>query len=200
MDIFWKLFWRSGVPFGILIGISQIIFRNSTLTFFYGSNAFAMALVFAVVAGLFYAFFMAALITFFHKRAVQNLGYGTTEEAFEVHHVRNVDLTLPYSTTFDLCIGGLHLMGGFSIQEEDRSSGEINAKAGRGFLVKPNQVTFHIKSVNDLLTHVEVSSKPLSRWAVVDFGKNLENVERIVGYLRSHSIDSSKQMQYEQKR
>ena len=44
-------------------------------------------------------------------------------------------------------------------------------------------VSYEIKSIGERLTEIEVTSRPKIRTTLVDYGENLENVERLCKFL-----------------
>jgi hypothetical protein len=110
------------------------------------------------------------------------MSYGKSEEAMGVYHVRNVELRLPYDKTVDLCIESLRLIKKCKIQKEDRSQGKIVARAGMTWRTWGDVISFDFLKIGNDRIQVEVSSRPAVRTTLVDYGKNLENVERIVGF------------------
>jgi hypothetical protein len=104
-----------------------------------------------------------------------------------VHHVRNVELRLPYDKAFDLCIESLGLIKKCKIHNEDRSQGKIVAKAGMTWKTWGDVISFEVRRIGNDAIQVAVSSRPSVRTTLVDYGKNLENVETLVGFLNAHS-------------
>ncbi len=170
-----KLFLATGIPFGIFMGIFN--------SFKYGIFS---SLVAGVVGGIFFGGFMSLILGFLHRRSIRRMSSGKSEEAMGVHHVRNVELRLPYDKAFDLCIESLSLIKKCKIQNENRSQGKIVTKAGMTWKTWGDVISFEIcKTGNDGI-QVEVSSRPALRTTLVDYGKNLENVETIVGFLNAY--------------
>ncbi len=101
----------------------------------------------------------------------------------EVHHVRHVELRLPYDQAFDLCISSVNAVKKGKIRMEDRPQGRIEARAGLTWTSWGEVISFDLRRIDEDRTRVEVSSKPVLRTTLVDLGKNLENVEKIAGSL-----------------
>ncbi len=162
------------LPFGIWMGVAFF--------FMYGSPICLMS---GVMAGALFGVTMATILSSAHQRAVSNMPYGVTEETLGVQHVRDIDLEMPYDKAFDLCLSCLYLMQEVTVRQENRSTGEILAKTGGAWKTAGDQIAISVKKVDDSHTRVTVSSRPAWRWTIVDNGRNLANVERIRGYLRS---------------
>src|SRR4030042_3387264 len=103
------------------------------------------------------------------------------------HHVRNVELRVPYDEAFDLCIESLNVVKRSKIQKENRSQGKIVARTGMTWRTWGDVISFAIRNPGNDGIQIEVSSRPALRWTLIDYGKNLENVELIIGFLNAHS-------------
>jgi len=175
MNIYLKLFLAMGIPFGIFMGI----FDSLQYGFFSG-------LIGGLFAGIFFGFFMSLTSGSLHSQSVKRMPYGNSEEAMGVHHVRNVELRLPYDDVFNICIESLNLIKKFKIQKEDRSQGKIVARISVSWQIWGDMISFDVCRIDNNRTQVIVSSKPVVRTTLVDYGRNLENVERITEFLKKH--------------
>ncbi len=171
-----KIFLGSGVPFGTLMG-----------AFYSLRYGFSAGLIGGLFAGLIFGTLMFIILGFLHSRSVKKIASGKSEKAMGVHHVRNIEVQVPYDKLFDLCVMSLGLIKKCKIQEENRSQGRIVAKAGINWKTWGDTISFDINWMNDGYTHVKVSSRPTARTTLVDYGKNLENVEIIIAFLKKQS-------------
>ncbi len=171
-----KIFLGGGVPFGTLMG-----------AFYSLRYGFSAGLLGGLFAGLIFGTLMFIIFGFLHSRSVKKIISGKSEKAMGVHHVRNIEAQLPYDKLFDLCVISLGLVKKCRIREENRSQGRIVAKAGINWKTWGDTISFDINRMNDGYTDVKVSSRPTARTTLVDYGKNLENVETIVSFLKKQS-------------
>ena len=176
MKTYLILFLAMGIPAGIFGGVFG--------SFQYGIPS---GLAAGVAAGLFLGGFMSLILGFVHRQSVKRTSFAESEDAMSVHHVRNVELRLPYDKAFDLCIESLRLIKKCKIRNEDRSQGKLVAKAGMTWKTYGDVISFGVRKIGNDRTQVEVSSRPAVRTTLVDYGKNLENVEIVVGFLNAHS-------------
>ena len=175
MSRYLKLFLATGIPFGISMGM------------FYSLHGVFEGLMVGLLAGLFFGGFMSLLLGFLHTWSVKRISSGKSEEATSVHHVRSVELRLPYDKAFNLCIESLSLLKKYRIIEEDRSQGKIVAKTGMTWKSWGEVITFEVGEIGNDRTQIEVSSRPAVRTTLVDYGKNLENVKTIIFFLKKHA-------------
>ncbi len=168
-----NIFLSGGIPFGILMGI--------TTSYQYSPQ---VGLIGGLISGLIFGFIMYIIIGFIHGRAVKKVGDGKFWSETGVHHIRNIQLTESYDRVFNSCIESLSLIKNCNIKESDRLTGKIIAKAGLNWKTWSDTIIFTIRRTEDGCTHLKLSSRPTARTTIVDFGKNLENVETIILYLK----------------
>jgi len=168
-----KIFLTSGISFGTFMGI---LFSS-----LYGIDA---GLRGGLISGIVFGFFMFIILGFLHSRAVRQISGSTSAESLDTFHVRNIKLPLPFERAFDLCIESLGLIRRCRVREQDRSRGKIIATSSVNWKTWGDTMTFDISGTGNEETDVRVSSRPTSWSTIVDYGKNLENVERIVSFLQ----------------
>jgi len=178
MKRYLKLFLASAIPFGISMGIFN--------SFQHGIHS---GLVAGVVSGVFFGGLMSVILAFLHSRTVRRMPYGKSEEAMGVYHIRNVELMLPYDKAFDLCVEALSMIKNCKVQDEDRSQGKILGKAGKTWKTFGDTISFELTKIGNEI-QIEVSSRPTVPTTLVDYGKNLENVNKIEGFLKAHREDT----------
>ena len=101
-----------------------------------------------------------------------------------VYHFRNIELKLPYDKVFNLCIESLKMFKRYKIKKEDYSYGKIIAITGITWKSWGEVISFAIHKIDNNKIQVIISSKPILCTTLVDYGKNLENVEKIVAFLQ----------------
>jgi hypothetical protein len=168
-----KIFMANGVPFGTFMGI---LFSS-----LYGVNA---GLQGGLMSGLIFGFLMFIILGILHSRAVRKISGATSVESLDTFQSRNIKLPLPFENAFDLCIESLSQIRGCRVQEQDRSRGKIIAKSPVNWKTWGDTISFNLAGTGNEKTDVMISSRPTSWSTIVDYGKNLENVERIISYLQ----------------
>ena len=173
LNLYLKLFLGTGIPYGLLMGALYSL-----------KLGFLPGLIGGLFAGLLFGCFMTLILGLWHTLSVKRMGYAKSDdEAMGVHHIRNIELPLGYGRVFDLCIASLNVIKKCKIRKEERSEGNIEVKTGITWKSFGERISFNICEINDSKTQVKVSSRPAIRTAVVDFGRNLDNVEKIIGFL-----------------
>ena len=168
-----KIFLANGIPFGAFMAI--------LFTFLYGIDA---GLSGGLMSGLVFGFLMFIILGFLHTRAVRKISGVTSRELMSTFQTRNIKLPLPFERAYDLCIESLVMIRKCKVREQDRSSGKIIANSSINWKTWGDTISFDLTGTGSEETEVSVSSRPTSWSTIVDYGKNLENVEKIVSFLQ----------------
>jgi len=173
MNIYLKLFFASGVPYGIVMGVIYSL-----------CCGFFLGILAGLFSGILFGGFMSLILGFLQSWSVKRISSEKSDEVIGVHHTRTVELRLPYDRAFNLCIESLKLIKKCNVQKEDRSHGKIIAKACATWKSWGEIISFDICKIDDERTQVTVSSRPVLRTTLVDYSKNLENVESIIRFFK----------------
>jgi len=95
-NLYLKLFFETGIPFGIWMGILHSL-----------QEGIRPGLIYGLAQGIFFGGFMAIIVGVSHRRAVKRISQGNPADKMGVHHFRNVELQIPYPEAFDLCLESL---------------------------------------------------------------------------------------------
>lgn len=167
------IFLLSGIPFGLFIGIwYSHLYGNKT-----GMNG-------GILAGIFFGLLTYIILGLLHNQAVKKISDRASGNHLKIHHIRNVDVQLPYDKVYDLCIKSLGLIKKCTPQNENPLEGRIVAKTGINWKTWGDTITFDVKRISNNQTRVKVSSRPTAKTTIVDYGKNLDNVKKIVSFLK----------------
>jgi hypothetical protein len=102
-----------------------------------------------------------------------------------VHHTRKVNLNLSYDEAYKACVESIHQIKKSKIVKEDPINGTVDAKAGISWKTFGDKISFKLKRLENDHTEVEFSSRPIIRTTLIDYGKNLRNVQIIENYLKN---------------
>ena len=176
-----KIFLTTGVLSGLFMGIVDSL-----------EYGIVYGIVSGIISGFIFGGIMAIVLGNMHRKSVKLLlrgenSPGNFEESLGVCHVRNLEIDLPFDEVFNLCIDSLELIKKCKVMKEDRVLGNIIAKAGMTRKTWGDLITFNLRKNRDGRILIELSSRPSWSLTVVDFGKNLENIEIIVNYIKIKS-------------
>ena len=172
--LYLKLFLAAGVPYGIIMG-AVITLLSDPFT----------GLIAGLLGVILFGGIMSLILGSLHIWSVRRLG-SKSKAAEDVNQVRSIEMKLPYGKVFDLCLESVKLIKKCKIVEENRSWSRIVARTGISWKSWGEVITFDIRKMNDAV-RVDVWSKPAIGTTLVDYGKNLENVEKIISFLKEHS-------------
>jgi hypothetical protein len=125
---------------------------------------------------------LGLILTFAHSQIVKGMVRIKSEQDFSVHQQRNVTLRLPFDKAFEVCKESLEALNK-RIKIVNASDGSIEAITGSTVKTFGCVISYVVKPINERLTEVQVSSMPLVRTTLIDYGENLENVEKICAFL-----------------
>jgi len=156
----------------LLLGLLRLMPPGSPIYYWVGSGVPVLALVFLPIYLL-------------HRRALRKMGIVNIPRGERNRKI--IELQCSHDKAFDLCISALNsVKGGVTISEIDKSSGSIVAKTCQNMRGWGEVITFNIQEADNRVK-IEVISKPRIRpqLLVLDYGKNYENVKKIVDFLKS---------------
>ena len=181
MNLYKKIilvFLTVGISIGTIMGI-LFSFQHGIR---FGMVFVAIGAVFGLFAGV-----VSLPLVYLHSWTVERMPSGNTEESIGVHHIRSIELDLPYDKAFNLCIQSLSSIKNCKIQTEDHVHGKILCKAGMTWKTFGDIIAFDVsKDANNRIS-IEVSSRPAVRTTLIDYGKNLENVDKIIRFLNAYA-------------
>jgi len=121
-------------------------------------------------------------IYYLHRRALRKRG--AIDIPRSKRNRRIIELNCSFDEAFNLCISSLStIRGGVKAIDKDRDRGIIIAKTGRTWSSWGEIIKFKIHRISDNKVRIEVLSKQATM-QILDYGKNLENIEKITTYLK----------------
>lgn len=177
-----------GIPLGLLIGLIMWLFNQEEFPLWW-------PLLIGIIVG---PFGIGSSI-FWHRYFVRDLGYEINEENMGVNHTRIITLPLAINNVDDICRESLSKIPKCRLDKRYRFVPKIIGHAG--FMIRMvgptwclyyvptlgETITFDLVKVDESQTRVIVNSKPIYSWIFVDYGKSLQNIEKI-----SHALRRSK--------
>ena len=170
-----KISIATGIPFGILAGIVFTLFHGLTVGITGG-------LLTGLIAGAVLFFIIGPL----HEMSVKKIAGDGSDGSTGVHHARELEIPGSFDESFDLCTRSLDLISKCRVKEKDHSGGRIIAETGLNWRTWGDTISFEISAAGEKSSRIRVSSRPAASTTIVDFGKNLQNVNRILSFLEGH--------------
>jgi len=171
----------AGIMFGLFITILMLSIYRS----------FFKSLILSLGVGLIFGLILL-FANLIHIKIVGRK-YGRSAELLKSHHTRELELPVPYDKAFDLCINAVKSLKKCEIRESNRHLGRIVAikpsKVPLDWIYNRDLITIELRRIDDSRTNVKISSRlfpqPPSEY-YVDYGSNLENVEKISEILENY--------------
>lgn len=164
-----RIFLQTSIGFGLLMMIFDFVV--------YGD----INIVSNLISGIGFGIFMTGILGYWNKKSVKRKSSADSTNDYDVKQTKEINLPVPYDKAFELCIESVNQLKKPKIKEKNYSGGVITAKTGITWDTFGDTVSFKLTETKDY-THIVVSSKPVF-FQVVDYGKNLENVNNIVSFL-----------------
>ena len=101
-----------------------------------------------------------------------------------VKQSRNIELDLPIDEAFNLCLEAYTQLRRAVIRKIDRESHTIEIRTGINWLTYGEIITLHLSPIDLHTTEVVVNSRPRIKSVMIDYGRNLQNVNLIMLHLR----------------
>jgi len=170
-----KISITAGIPSGILVGIFFSLFYS---------------LLVGIAGGLLTGLIAAAVLYFImgplHDMSVKKIAGDDPEGSSGVHQQREIEIPRTFDESFDFCIRSLDSISRSRVIKKNHSLGRIIAEAGLNWKTWGDTISFEISDTGEGSSRIRISSRPAARTTIVDFGKNLQNINRIVSFLESH--------------
>ena len=179
MLYFVKLFFAFSVPFTIMMSTMHILG--------YGRSSSVIA---DIIIGGIYGLLMTLVLGGLHRLKVRSLSDKRSKHNLDVVQQGTLLLALPYERAWDLCVQALGTLPRSTIEDADRAAGKQVARIGMSWSSWGEQITCDLKAVDAHTTQLTLVSRPTLKTTLLDYGKNLQNVEQIRTYLAPYRVNT----------
>lgn len=114
-----------------------------------------------------------------------------TEEQFATHQTRRISLLCDFDEAFELCIKSIEDLKKGRIELTDHKNGLIKAKTGMSFNSFGNIIEFNLKAITEILTEIEISTKPFVSITLIDYGKSIKIVKTLTDFFDAKNNEFS---------
>ena len=165
-----SIFFKSGLFFGLGMGV----------VYSFENQNFISSAVAGVIAGILFGL-LIAVFSYLADKKLQKKGVLFTESG--VNQCRELTLQNPGFDLLKIFKEAISSVKKCKIVKEEGSF--ITAKTGFSWKSFGEVITISSKSMSDTEVVIKISSRPSLKTTIVDYSKNLENVEDVVGYFKS---------------
>ncbi len=173
MKLYIKLFFITGIPFGIIMGMVSIISERLSIE---------AGIYLGVETGLFYGFFMSLILGTRHRSQIKKLGLNVNAHVSPIQ-TETLCIEEEYEIAFEKALRSLMRMKANIISSE-KYKGEIVAKTPMSWSGFGEDMTVHLSKEDESLTRVSVTSRPVLKATMIDYGKGRKNIVTFFEYLK----------------
>lgn len=117
-----------------------------------------------------------------------------SEEIQEVRQKRNLTLLLNYEKAFEVCRQAVDSINPAKIKEESPENGIIKFRTRLKLDTFGHIITIKLKKLNETLTEVEITTRPIPRTALVGSGYSWKYVEELSNYMKEKDAELNKKV------
>jgi hypothetical protein len=168
LNIYLKIFLRAGIPFGVFMGC----------LFGYLEGAHK-GLIAGITSGLLFGTWMSVIFGTVHEVCTKKI-YGPGE--VNPKQSKAIESNLPFDSGFEKCVNALGHFGA-KITAQDKAQGRIEAKTGMTWKSFGETISIHLDDLKNGTIKIQISSAPVIKTTIMDYGKGRANVETIASLL-----------------
>jgi len=116
------------------------------------------------------------------------------KEIYKVRQRRNLTLLLNYRKAFECCQEAVNELNPAKIKEESPENGVIKFRTRMKWDAFGEIITINLKKINENLTEVEISTRPIPPTILAGSGYSWKYVEDICNYLKERDVEINKKV------
>ena len=121
----------------------------------------------------------------------------TGKDVDEIHEVRqkgNLTLLLKYEKAFEVCREAVDSINPANIKEESPENGVIKFRTPLKWDTFGHIITINLKRLNETLTEVEITTRPIPRTVLVGGGHSWKYVEDLCNFMKEKDAEINKKV------
>jgi hypothetical protein len=167
-----RIFILTSVPYGFFMGL------------YFGTDLSSI-LSYGLITGLIFGAMMTIILTFYRRKSLKKKGL-SSDEAKELVNTTSIEISDSKELIIDHCINSIQRIKRGKIITKDDNKGFIKAKAGITWDTWGDTITFDIEELQSNTYRINILSRPFLKTTVIDYGKNLDNINRIMEYFKEN--------------
>lgn len=132
-------------------------------------------LILCSFGGLAFGFFIALVLYVFDRKRIKN---GIDISKDELRPTKSIVLKMPIKSAMDKAISSLSVLNNAKIISNHEN--KLSVKTGVNKRTFGELVSIKLEETNENSTLIQVSSRPKSRYTLVDYGMNSDNVSNFL--------------------
>lgn len=174
MKVYLKLFLAAAIPY--MLALSWLL-HNDTL---------------AAVVGIGFGLLISGVFGTLQVRSMQ--GKKRDDGSYAVHQIREIEIDRSFDEATMLARAALRDIHGLKILREsgltmtlEEAYGTIDARTGLNWETYGEKISLRVTRLDDDTSRIRIESRPRLRTTLIDYGRNLHNVNTISMYLRGQT-------------
>jgi hypothetical protein len=124
----------------------------------------------------------------------KNLTGKDVDEIHEVRQKRNLTLLLKYEKAFEVCREAVDSINPANIKEESPENGVIKFRTPLKWDTFGHIITINLKRLNETLTEVEITTRPIPRTVLVGSGHSWKYVEDLSNFMKEKDAEINRKV------
>jgi hypothetical protein len=116
------------------------------------------------------------------------------EEVYKVRQERNLTLLLNYEKAFEVCMEAVRSLTPAKIKEESLENGIIKFRTPLKWDTFGHIITINLKKLNETLTEVEITTRPIPRTVLAGGGYSWKYAEDLSTYMKEKDAEINKKV------
>lgn len=168
------LFFSTSIPYGIIMGL------------FYSDDVYSN-LNNGVISGIIFGLLMTTILSVIQRIKLKKLG----QKKGNVKIINTAEIVIEGSKQdiLVICENSLSNIIKCKIEEINIREGILKAKAGMTWYTWGDLILFKLDHIHENKYKVLITSRPIVKTTVIDYGKNQDNINRIIKFFREIKRD-----------
>ena len=116
------------------------------------------------------------------------------EEIYNVRQKRNLTLLLNYDKAFEICMEAVRSLNPAKIKEESLENGIIKFRTPLKWDTFGHIITINLKKLNETLTEVEITTRPIPRTVVAGGGHSWKYAEELSNFMKEKDAEINRKI------
>lgn len=140
-----------------------------------------------VIQGISFGLILTVILSIYQRINIKKLGLPKGEAKVDTSVELEIEGTK--REIFEICEYSVKNIVNCKIKESNFQEGIIKVRAGMTWLTWGDVMLFKLEQVQDNKFRILVRSRPLIKTTIIDFGKNQDNINRIIKYIKAMNKD-----------
>ena len=137
---------------------------------------------------------MGLILQIWSYNRTKGISHTNTQGDFSIKQKQSLVVLLNLEEAFDECKKSVNSLKSAYVKSESLESGFIKAKTKMNFHSFGTEIIFNLSSVNENLTEIEISTHPIVKGTMVDYGESLKIIEKVIAFLKERDSEINQKL------